>query len=549
LGKPQYGGTMTLGINKDIASFDPINTETLMTISTSWLEQLFVTDWTMDPSVQNYQLSFWSDSQAKGGLAESWEFTAPGVFVLHLRQGIHWQNIPPASGREFVADDVVFHFNRMLGLGGGFTKPAPYWGTTATWKSLLSVTATDKYTVVMKWNTPNPEFVTENLEAPGTAVAIENPEAVKLWGDLNDWHHAIGTGPFILKDFISGSSANLVKNPDYWAYDERYPQNRLPYIDTLKILIIPDNATALAAMRTGKIDILDNMSFQQAQQMQKTNPEIVQISVPTGNAITIDPRNDKAPFSDIRVRQALQMAIDLPTIAQNFYAGTASPSPSTLTSNFMPGWGFPYSQWPQDLKDQYAYNPTGAKQLLAAAGYPTGFKTNIVADVVVDMDLLQIVKSYFSAVGIDMEIRTMDSASFSAFVVSGHKNDALAIRGPGALGVTYYPLRQFTKFQTGASSNTVVVSDPVFDAFYPKALAATSTNDLKAVLTDANKYVAQQHFAISLLQPNLFSLCQPWLKGFNAQYCSTAGTSIPGFLFFYEARFWVNQNLKTASGH
>ena len=73
---------------------------------------------------------------------------------------------------------------------------------------------------------------------------LENPEAVKKWGNLNDWHHAIGTGPFILKDFVSGSSATLIKNPNYWGYDERYPQNKLPYVDTVKFLIIPDEATA-----------------------------------------------------------------------------------------------------------------------------------------------------------------------------------------------------------------------------------------------------------------------------------------------------------------
>jgi len=65
---------------------------------------------------------------------------------------------------------------------------------------------------------------------------LESPDAAKLWGDLNDWHHAIGTGPFILKDFVSGSSMTLIKNPNYWAYDERHPENQLPYMDGLKIL-------------------------------------------------------------------------------------------------------------------------------------------------------------------------------------------------------------------------------------------------------------------------------------------------------------------------
>ena len=264
-------------------------------------------------------------------------------------------------------------------------------------KDLISVTAPDKYTVVFKFRTLNPENIIETLHNAYQAQCLENSEAVKKWGDLSDWHHAIGTGPFILKDFVPGKSATLVKNPDYWGHDERYPQNKLPYIETIKFLIIPDDDEALEAMRAGKVDILDRVFFKQAQAMQKTNPEIPQIFIPRTPTVTLQPRNDKAPFTDIRVRMAMQMAIDLPTIAKSHYNGSVDPYPSTLTATkFMKGWGFPYEEWPQELKDEYAYNPTAARKLLADAGYPNGFKTNVVADTDGDMDLLKIVRSYFT---------------------------------------------------------------------------------------------------------------------------------------------------------
>src|SRR5208283_6249334 len=98
--------------------------------------------------------------------------------------------------------------------------------------------------------------------------------------------------------------------------------------------------------------------------------------LPIGAADAIEPRNDKAPFNDIRVREAMQMAINLQQIATDYYSGTASPDPSSLTSNYMTGWGLPYDQWPQDLKDQYAFNVAGAKALLTTAGFPTGFNTD-----------------------------------------------------------------------------------------------------------------------------------------------------------------------------
>ena len=93
------------------------------------------------------------------------------------------------------------------------------------------------------------------------------------------------------------------------------------------------------------------------------------------------------------------------------------------------------------------------------------------------MSLLQIVQSMFSSVNVNMSIQVMASAAFSSYVLTNHQNDALDIRAPsqGDLGLTFYPLRQLTKFQTGGSSNDAVVNDPTFNAFYTQALAATST--------------------------------------------------------------------------
>ena len=551
LGKPQYGGEMVLRISSNIVSFDPLDNSNLINIMMTWMETLHSNDWTLSPAVFDYKVAFRPSQYVKGHLAESWEFTSSDTYVVHIRKGIHWQDLPPVNGREFTADDVVYHYHRLFGGGDGFTKPDAYWSTVVTWQQLISVTATDKYTVVFKWKTPNPESITETIQAFGTVGCIEAREAVQQWGNLSDWRHAIGTGSFILKDFISGSSATLAKNPNYWGYDERYPQNKLPYVDTLRVLIMPDTTTALAAMRTGKIDFIDQISRQQAQDMQKTNPEILQIGIPAPNTPCIDPRNDKAPFNDIRVRKAMQMAIDIPTIASSYYGGAADPQPSTLTSRYLMGWGWPYDQWPQDLKDEYAYNPTAAKKLLVDAGYPTGFKTNIVADTAADLDLLQIVKSYFAAVGIDMEIRTMDSASWVSFVMTNHKNDQLAQRGAASnsLGGAYEPLRQLSRFQTGYSTNYLMVSDPVFDAFGPKAQAATSIDEVKQVLRDANERVARQHYSISICQPNLINLCQPWFKGYNGQY-GLVGAASPGlFMYFYQSRLWIDQNLKKSLGH
>jgi len=503
----------------------------------------------MDPAVFSYPINFRPADYLKGDLMESWEFTDASTFVAHLRQGIHWQNIPPVNGREFTANDVAAHFDRLYGLGNGYTQPSPALSTNPIAGQIISVTASGDYTAIFKWKIPNPEFVMEELTAvPTSAPDIEAPEAVQLWGNLNDWHHAIGTGPFILNDFVSGSSATLIANPNYWGHDERYPQNPLPYIDKLNILVVPDIPTALAGLRSGKIDVMDGLLPTDAQNMRGTNPELKEISIPAQNTPTVDPRNDVKPFNDIRVRQALQMAINLPEMAQGYYNGTVKPYPSTLTSYYEVGWGFPYDQWPQDLKDQYAYNPTEAKQLLAAAGYPT-INTNIVADQAGDMNLLLIVKSYFANIGVNMDIRTMDSASFVSFVQTNHKQDQMSQKSIGSLGVGFEPLRQFSRFQTGYSGNLAMVNDPVWNAFYAQALAATTTDEMKQLLTQADEYATSQHFVISLLQPMTYAFYQPWLNGYNGQDDAISGAIVPRMLFFYPARFWIDQTMKASMKH
>jgi peptide/nickel transport system substrate-binding protein len=551
LGKPQYGGELVIRANRDIVNFDPYFAETLTSIHGAWMERLVSDDWTVDPEIWDFKISWHPSKYLKGQLAESWEFKDPRTHIIHLRKGVHWQNIPPANGREFTADDVVFHYNRLYGMGGGFTKPSPFRATDVRLKDLISVTALDKYTIVFKFKTPNPENIMETLHNVALAQCLENPDAIKKWGDVTDWHHAIGTGPFILKDFVPGKSATLVKNPDYWGHDERYPQNKLPYVDSIKFLIIPDDDKALEMMRAGKIDIMDRVFSKQSRAMQKSNPEIQRIFLPRTPTVTLLPRNDVKPFNDIRVRTALQMAIDLPAIAKSHYGGFIDPYPSTLTATkYMKGWGFPYEEWPQELKDQYAYNPVAAKKLLAEAGYPHGFETNVIADTDGDLELLNIVKAYFADIGINMEIRTMDPASYTDYVENGHKHDQMVYRPYGPLGQTYAPLRAITRLHTGTPTNYSMVNDPVFDAFFDKATAATDETELKQVIKDANERVARQHYAISLLQPLEYSLCQPWIKGYHAQiYSIWMGVGGASMLSFYGARYWIDKNMKTGLAH
>ena len=549
LGTPQYGGELTVRAGGNIVNFDPYFSEKLTSIYGGWLERLVADDWTLDPAVWDYRIPWHPDKYLKGQLAESWEFPEPGTHVVHLRIGIRWQNLPPANGREFTADDVVFHYQRIYALGGGFTKPSPFRVGIGS-GNLISVTAADKYTVVFKLRITKPEAIMETLHGVGQEPCLENPDAVRKWGDVSDWHHAIGTGPFILKDFVPDSHATLVKNPDYWGHDERYVDNQLPYMDEIRYRIIPDETEALTALRAAKIDLISGVSAVDAAAMKKTNPEILQITIPRPQALTVQPANDKPPFNDIRVRKAMQLAIDLQAIARDYYRGTVEPYPSTITSRDMKGWGFPYDIWPQELKDEYAYNPALAKYLLAEAGYPNGFKTNVVADTSWDKNLLPVVQSYFADIGIEMEIRPMEHNAMLTYVETDRKHE-LVWREYGPLGHNYSPMGAINRLHSNHLPNWLGIHDSVMDTYYPKALAAATEDELKQIMKDVNERAARQHYVVCLLQPMSYTLYQPWLKGFNSQ-CHSITMGVmggPSRLSFYGGRCWIDSELKKKMGH
>jgi len=174
-----------------------------------------------------------------GLLAESWEIKDFQTITFHIRKGVHFQNIPPVNGRELTAYDAEFTWQRLLGLGSGYTKPTQYVNVTKL-NLITSVNATDKYTFVVTLRSPSITTTREVLE-DFYAQAVLPRDAIQQWWDLDTWKRAIGSGPFIMQEYVVGSSLTAVKNPDYWGYDEQNTQDRLPYIDKVRILILPDS--------------------------------------------------------------------------------------------------------------------------------------------------------------------------------------------------------------------------------------------------------------------------------------------------------------------
>jgi len=357
-------------------------------------------------------------------------------------------------------------------------------------------------------------------------------------GPLADWKNIVGTGPFILTDYIVGNSVTFSRNPEYWAFDERYLDKRLPYIDSLKLAIIPDVATALAALRTGKVDIMGNIDVSQARSVAKTNPELVQMTYPGGAQNPLF-RPDKPPFTDIRVRKAMQMAIDLKSIAEEYYFGVVDSTPCGLTTPIIcnAGWGFAYIDWPQSLKEEYTYNLAKARQLMNEAGYPNGFKTNMIAPTTADTNLMQVVKSFLLQIGVDIEIRLMEPTAYMQFARGG-KHDQMAWDAMGKNGAVTAPKIAINNFFSTDMANYGKVNDPVYDEIVKKFNASPTVDEAKEYFKQADKYALEQHWIIVMPITTKYTFSQPYLKGFKTSPFVGAG----GFDGYWQwARFWVDK--------
>ncbi len=142
----------------------------------------------------------------------------------------------------------------------------------------------------------------------------------------------VGTGPFMLSDLVEGSSLTYTKNPNYWGYDAKFPENRLPYIDRLRVLELKEEATRLAALRSGKLDLVGAIgssqirSIDQAESLGKTNPDLVQWPHFLRSETVYNLNVTNPHFSDIRVRIALQKALPLEEINKGYFTLKFRPS-------------------------------------------------------------------------------------------------------------------------------------------------------------------------------------------------------------------------------
>ena len=374
--KPQYGGTIPVALPFSPTGFDPYYGGFAVTQGKLVYEKLGRRDWAIPRDEHDFTTQYFLIDSLTGHLAESWEQPNPLTIIFHIRTGVNWHDKAPMNGREFNANDVEFTWHRSLGLGSGYTEPsATAYHAKSIREQVESVTATDEWTVVVKTPSFSPSTIERLLWRGWQETFILPPEVIKEHGDLKDWKTIVGTGPYELTDFVEGSALIYNKNPNYWGFDPRYPDLdlRLPYADKLELLIMPELSTRVAAIRTGKSAWLSTIGLplDQALSVLKTNPELVARRA-TGDSVNPGFLLDRPPFNDKNVRIAMQKILNLDEIASTYYGGYADPTPVGCAPQAATGIFLPYADWPEQVKEQYTYDPDEAERLLDEAGYPRG---------------------------------------------------------------------------------------------------------------------------------------------------------------------------------
>ena len=547
---PEYGGTLTHVLKNTslVASkLDAWYSHLALFITSGVVEKLAVVDWAIDRDTYHFVGGYMAPLYAlRGALAESWEQPDATTYIFHIRQGVHWHDKPPVNGRELTAKDVEHSFHRYLGLGSGFTEPSPM-GGALTDLPFESVEATDKWTVVMKLKEPRLDALNLILDKHG--MVIQPPEVIEQYGDMQDWRNVVGTGPYTITDLVPATSVTWTKNPTYWGYDEKYPENRLPYIDTVRGLVIMEVPTYLAALRSGKVDYigwqgLANLnSIGQVESLMRTNPELVVHPWSERSNASFSLNVSKPPFDDIRVRHAMQMALDLETMNDTYFKGYADTIPRGRVGREFKGYHVPFEEWPEELKQYHRYDPAGAEKLLDEAGYPRGadgvrFKTAVMHFQRFDLSWTEFVAAYWRDIGIDVDVETPTSVEFNAREMTGD----FEIRGATS-GVKADPLSQMGFLWSRAERNAVV-RDAEFDALYEAARAAATIEDQMPLIKEMDmRFIEQFWFIWGPLAPS-FNVHWPWVMGYNGE--GGFGAFQMQVVF---SRLWIDSELKEAMGH
>lgn len=333
-------------------------------------------------------------TEIEPALAEAWVNSADGLtWTFHLRQDVRFHD-----GTPFNADAVVFSLTR------------PYALTSTFYKEFINrIISVNAFTVQIQLKTPYAPFLSTMA---GTQNSIVSPAAVEHFGEQFG-NNPVGTGPFKFVQWDRNDKIVLTANHQHWAGS--------PALDRLIFRSIPDNAARFVELQKGNLHAMEFPNPDEIQLIQG-NPNLELAMQSSLNVGYLAMNMEKPPFDNIKVRLAINHAINKAVIIEHLYQGTGIPAKGPI----------PPTLWSYDeTLEDYAYNPELAKQLLAEAGYPNGFETTLWALPVPrpyipnGLALAEILQSELRHIGVETKIVTYDWPTYIAKTENGEHDMAM----------------------------------------------------------------------------------------------------------------------------
>ena len=540
--KPQYGGTLSLGmvyVTLSPLSWDPTDWPWKYAQDAGLMHESLMAADLSKSKRRGGKYAFTADSwlptdATRGELAESWKFLEnPPRVEFKLRKGIMFPDKPGImKSREFVAQDVVANHNRM--------DKSPK-KTPTILDHIVKVEATDKHTVVYTFKNYFAEW--DYRSGWGYNSSIVPQEIFDAPGNgAKDWKNHVGTGPFQLTDYVQSNSVTFTKNPIYWDKEQIGGQQyKLPFADKIIYRIIKDESAFLTALRTGKLDVLEGVRWSAVEELKKNAPALKWNRWLNTGGTFLSMRVDQKPFNDVRVRRALNMAVNKQEIVKAFYGGNAELFAYPMHPDYI-GYYEPLDKMTESARELFVYNPDKAKALLAEAGYPKGFtfKVQVCACSPDHMELLPLISAYLEKVGVKIEIQPMEYGAFLSamttrthtagyFMQNGHTNPTTSIR---------------KSFVTGQRWNPSGYSDPEFDKRMDTVYAERDEGKRQLLIKIMTRDIVEKAPYIWLPVPYVYTAWWPWVKNYGGEL--RAGSERPGPI---HARMWIDQDMKKKMGH
>ena len=414
-------------------------------------------------------------------LAESWELAPDqSYYIFNLRQGVKFHD-----GTDFNAQAAKWNFDKWIPLERPFME------------SVESVEVIDDYTIKVNLTTWDSIW----LNDLGRHLVMISPTAYEKNGE--DWmdEHAIGTGPFKIKEFVRNQLVVYEKNEDYW-------NKGLPYLDGLDVLQIREPMTAMAAMRKGEVFALNEVPMMIASELRETGDFDVQWTPALHEVIVMNSTNPESVWYDKRMREAMEYAVDKEKICQALGYGFLEPVNEIVHSIHLaadPG------------TVPRAYDPDKARQLVAEAGYSEGVKVKLTTNADLPQDLYVALQEDLAAVGIQVDLNPVTGAALNQMSFEPAPGSDLRIEsqrgGPGnPVGSARETLSEKSVYLPGLKR------PEGFQQLLEQALQEPDTDKQVELLVEMEKLAYEDMMFVPLWNKPIIAVISPVIQDANFFY-------------------------------